>query len=92
MAGIDAWTKYQAETGYHAATWMMFPAYGGGDFDFDFKMVSAWDNHTENGQDYQRYGDQQDWDKESELIGDLMDCDVARLYDARVRRRPAQED
>ncbi len=92
MGGLDAWAKYQAETGYHQASWMMFPVYGGGDFDFDFKYVAGWDNHTQNGQDYQRYGDQQDWDKEGELIGGLMDCGVARLYDAKVRRRPAQED
>jgi hypothetical protein len=79
MGGLDAWAKYQAETGYHQASWMMFPVYGGGDFDFDFKYVAGWDNHTQNGQDYQRYGDQQDWDKEGELIGGLMDCGVARL-------------
>ncbi len=71
---------------------MMFPVYGSGDMEFDFKMVSGWDNHTQNGQDYQRYGDQQDWDKHGELVGGLMDCDVARVYDAKVLRRPAQED
>jgi hypothetical protein len=92
MGGLEAWSKYQTETGYHEGTWMMFPAYGGGDFDFDFKMVSSWDNHTRHGQDYQRYADQEDWDKQGELIGALMECDVARLYDAKVRRRPAQED
>jgi hypothetical protein len=92
MAGVDAWAKYQTETGYHEGSWMMFPVYGGGDFDFDFKMVAGWDNHTQNGQDYQRYSEQQDWNKHGELVGGLMECDVARLYDARVRRRPAQED
>jgi hypothetical protein len=92
MSGLDGWAQYQAETGYHGATWMMFPAYGGGDFDFDFKMVYGWDNHTAHGQDYQRYGEQEDWEKQGELVGSLMDCDVPRLYDARIRRRPAQED
>lgn len=92
MDSLEAWSKYQTETGYHEGSWMMFPAYGGGDFDFDFKMASAWDNHTQNGQDYQRYIDQEDWYKQGELVGALMDCDVARLYDARVRRRPAQEN
>ena len=90
--GVDAWSQYQTETGYHEGTWMMFPVYGSGDMEFDFKMVSSWDNHTENGQDYQRYGDQQDWDKHGELVGGLMDCDVARVYDARVLRRPTRED
>ena len=92
MNGLEAWSQYQGETGYHEGTWMMFPAFGGGDFDFDFKMVSSWDNHTEHGQDYQRYSEQQDWEKRGELIGELMDCDVARLYDAKVRRRPVQQD
>jgi hypothetical protein len=30
MNGLDAWSKHQADTGFHAATRMMFPAYGGG--------------------------------------------------------------
>ena len=92
MKGLDAWASYQGETGYHEGSWMMFPAYGGGDFDYDFKSVAAWDSHTQHGQDYQRYSDQEDWEKQGELIGDLMDCDVARLYDVRTRRRPAGDD
>jgi hypothetical protein len=92
MNGLDAWAAYQTETGYHEGTWMMFPAFGGGDFDYDFKIVSGWDNHTQHGQDYQRYTEQEDWNKQGELTGGMMDCDVARLYDARVRRRPAVED
>lgn len=92
MAGLEGWAKYQTESGYHAGTWMMFPVYGGGEFDYDFKMVSGWDNHTESGQDYQRYSEQEDWDKEGELVGGLMDCDVSRLYNGTVRRKPVEED
>jgi hypothetical protein len=55
-------------------------------------MLEGHDNHTRLGQDYQRYIDRQDWDKRGELIGDLMDCDDARGYQATVRRRPAGEE
>jgi len=92
FAGLDAWAKYQSDNGYHEGTWMMFPAYGGGDEEFDFKMVSGWDNHTANGQDYQQYADREDWEKQGELVGALMDCNVPRLYNGKVRRRPAEND
>ena len=66
--------------------------YRGGGAEFDFKLIQGFDNHTELGEDYQRYIDRTDWEKESELLGGLRDCDDARVYQATVRRRSAGEE
>ena len=92
FAGLGEWFTYTAENGYLQGNWMMFPVYGGGGAEFDFKMVEGHDNYTRLGQDYQRFIDRRDWDKQGELIGDRMDCDDARVYQATVRRRPAGEE
>ena len=86
-AGLDSWAAYQEEHGYGEGTWIMFPAYGGGDADFDFKIVSGYDSHTEMGDDYELYVKRADYFKYGELLGSLIECDDARLYNGTVRRR-----
>jgi len=92
MSGVDAWSAYQTENGYHQGSWMMFPVYGGGGAEFDFKWLQGFDNHTQLGQDYQRFSDNADWKKKGELLGAYMDCDEARVYQGTVRRQPASEE
>lgn len=92
MANVGEWSAYLAENGYHQGNWMMFPVYGGGGAEFDFKWVEGFDNHTQLGQDYQRFSDNADWEKQGELLGGLMDCDDARVYQGTVRRRAAGEE
>ena len=92
FAGFAEWHAYTTENGYHQGNWIMFPVYGGGGAEFDFKLIQGFDNHTELGEDYQRYIDRTDWEKESELLGGLRDCDDARVYQATVRRRSAGEE
>lgn len=91
FTNMDAWAAYLGENGYHQGNWMLFPVYGGGGAEFDFKLVEGFDNHTQLGQDYQRFIERADWEKQGELLGGLMDCDDARVYDGRVRRRPAED-
>jgi hypothetical protein len=44
------------------------------------------------GKDYDRYGTGGDWMTYSELVGDLVSCDVSRVYNATVRRRSKDTD
>lgn len=92
MAGLEAWAAHQTEHGYGEGTWIMFPVYGGGGAEFDFKIVSGYDSHTELGQDYELYVKRADYMKYGELLGSLIDCDDARVYNATVRRRQAEQD
>ena len=92
MGGLEKWSAYQAENGYKNGTWMMFPAYGGGDEEFNYKLVESWDTMTDMGEAYDKYGTGGDWAAHVDAMGDSVTCDVARVYAATVRRRPAEEE
>lgn len=92
MSGMDAWSAYMTDSGYNQGNWMLFPVYGGGGAKFDFKLVKGYDNHTQLGQDYQRFSENADWEKQGELLGAYMECDDARVYQGTVRRQPAGEE
>lgn len=89
FAAMDAWTAYSIENGYRNGAWALFPAYGVDDVDFDFKLVNGYDNHTDMGKDYDHYANGGGYQKHAELLGDVLSCDVTRVYDAVVRRRIA---
>jgi hypothetical protein len=92
FAGMEAWATHQAEKGYGNGTWVLFPAYGGADQDFDFKMLNAYDNHAGMGRDFDLYTTGGGYMKRGEIMGDMIDCDVARVYDGTVRRQIREEE
>ena len=92
FTAMDAWTAYTIENGYRNGQWVMFPAYGVDDVDFDFKLVNAYDSHKDMGKDYDLYANGGGYQKHAELMGSVMRCDVSRVYDGVVRRRIATEN
>ena len=46
MRSRTFWSAYQTERGYSNGTWMMFPAFGGGNAEFDFKIVEGVAKHV----------------------------------------------
>jgi len=87
MEGTNAWTAHQVEAGYENGSWMLFPVFGGGGAEFDFKMVESFDNYAALGKFYDLYGNGGGYKKHGELIGELYECDDARVYNATIRRR-----
>ncbi len=85
--GMRAWGQYLTEQDYGNGLWMMFPAFGSGDMDFDFKQVTSYDTHAKAGAAYDKYANGGGWEKRSELLGDKVDCDVSRVYNATFRRK-----
>ena len=65
--------------------WVLWPAYGGGDAEFDFKFVDSFPSYASLGADYDQYG-KEGYKKADELFNGLLDCDDARSYVARERR------
>lgn len=92
FAAMDQWVAYKVENGYQNGAWVMFPAYGVDDADYDFKLVNGYDSHTDMGKDYDRYTNGGGYMKHTELLGDLLSCNVSRVYDGVVRRRMATEE
>lgn len=92
MAGMEAWAKHQGENGFTNSTYMMFPVFGETNNDYSFKRVVGHDNHAALGADYERMGNGGHWMKEQEILGELVDCDISRLYDARQVRNWADDE
>lgn len=88
---LEEWATYRGENGSTGGMWIMFPAYGGGDEDFDFKWVSGYRTLEEQGKDWDQYAEA-GWAKAGELFGGKLECDSSRVYLATNRRRAAAED
>ena len=92
MAGMNAWAEHQAEHGFQNTTWMMFPIYGESNNDYDFKLIEGHDNHTAFGADFELMGNGGHWVKNNEIFEDLLECDIARVYDAKSIREWAEDE
>lgn len=80
---IAGWAEHRTGQGSKAGHFVLFPAYGGGGEEFDFKYVTSHANLEEQGVDYDNY----DPDKARELFSGVLDCDSSRVYISQNRRR-----
>lgn len=90
LAAAKEWDTYAAENGIHESAWVWWPVWGESNNDYDFKSVVAMPDHTTAGANWQAYSEGH-FRKSNELFRDLLDCDVSRLYDAKVVREMADE-
>ncbi len=86
---LGAWTEYMTENGYPQGQWIWYPAFGGGDVDYDFKMVQGFENHAAVGKSFDLWMQHQSWRSFEVIMEPVVECDDARVYDATVQRRPA---
>lgn len=80
------WAEYMTKNGSSAGTFHWFPTEGGGDADFDYKVVSAHENYAEKGKDWERNANGGGRAVSIGLFGDLDECDDSRVYIATSRR------
>ena len=85
------WADFAKERGYKGGSWVLFPTYGAGGAEFDFKMIRGYDNFAEMGANWDLYASG-DYIKANEINDGNWECDDARVYIATVRRRMAEED
>ena len=83
---LGQWAAYETENGSQAGMWVLFPAYGGGGEEFDFKFVSSHASLEEQGSDWDNYSES-GWAKAEELFQGKLRCDSSRVYISTVRRR-----
>jgi len=86
VESLKAWAKVLGDNGSKASIYQWWPVYGGGDEDFDFKIVSVYPNYAEQGADLERVGNGELWRKRMELVGGKFECNVSRVYDGKLRR------
>lgn len=85
---LDEVVAYQTEHDYRNATWFMWPVFGGGgERKFDFKAVTAYDDYTTFGKAYQHNANGGGRQAMNQMMGDQLDCDVSRVYNATTVRR-----
>lgn len=83
---MGEWSKHLREAGSEAAIWHWYPAYGGGNEDFDFKWLEGYANFAALGADFESYGNGGGYKVAGGLFGELLDCDSNRAYLAKNRR------
>jgi len=83
---MDAWSEYLGENGSEAGIFHWYPVYGGGGEKFDFKWLEVHGSFEAMGGDYEMFGNGRGYEKHGELIGPLITCDAARVYQAKSRR------
>jgi hypothetical protein len=89
---IKTAVAYQEEKGFRKGDYMMWPVFGGeGKPPWDFKWVTSFANYTDFGIAYQHNANGGGRQKMNEIMGDALDCDPARVYDAKVVRRATAE-
>lgn len=92
LGAVEEWNAYADEHGFKGGQWMMFPVYGEYvDADYDFKAVGSAADYQEFGDNWQLYADGH-YAKSQEVFGGILDCDSARVYQARVVREMADEE
>ncbi|MEO1204556.1 MAG: hypothetical protein AAFX10_17775, partial [Pseudomonadota bacterium] len=80
------WAEYMTEQGSPAGTWHWFPNFGGGDQDYDYKVVTAYPSFVEFGKDWEMFANGGGRAASMEIFDDVDDCDDARVYVARSVR------
>ena len=86
------WAKYLTDSGSRAGYWHWFPTFGGGDADFDYKVVFSYENFTQLGADYERIANGGGREMSQDVFDDIDDCDDARVYVATSRRATKLRD
>jgi hypothetical protein len=90
---IDKAVDYMTEQNFGNGAWMMWPVFGGeGDPDWDFKWVTSYDNYTDFGKAYQHNANGGGRQAMREIMGEMLDCDTSRVYNAKTVRRITATD
>ena len=84
---MPSWSAVLDERGLEVGIFHWYPIFGaGGERTFDFKQVSAFANHAAFGAFYEAMGNGGMYRQSEELVGPVMSCDVARVYNVKNRR------
>jgi hypothetical protein len=74
------WVDYLAKSKSKAAYYHWMPMFGGGDAEFDYKVVFAYPDFEEVGSNVELFANEGGRDASREIFGNIDDCDDARVY------------
>jgi len=84
VGAISRYNDYRVANGMTVGTLVWFPVYGGGDADFDFKLVSVYSNAQHMGDAFKWSIDNAAYNVSNSMRAGIVSCDEARLYTART--------
>lgn len=74
------WVEHLAKSGSKAAYYHWMPMFGGGDAEFDYKVVFAYPDFEAVGSDVEEFANGGGREVSREVFGDIDECDDARVY------------
>jgi hypothetical protein len=80
MGAMNRFNQYRVANGMTIPTLAWFPVFGGGNAEFDYKLVSVFPNVTAVGNWFQWTVDNAAYRVSGEMTEGLVDCDEARMY------------
>ena len=93
MGALAEWGRYLSDSGDTGGAVVLFPAYGTGDVDYDFKWMRTFSSFETFGSAYEQFGNGGGYQKSGEMLDGLLSCDVGRVYTVEIVRavQPDQE-
>ena len=89
LAAHTSWAKHLTESGSKAGMWGFYPTMGGGDSDFDYKIVMAHPDYVSLGADNNGYTNGRGWQKARDITQGVVSCNTPRVYHSVLRRNGA---
>ena len=84
IGALNRFNAYRVANGSTVPTFAWFPVYGGGGAEFDFKLVHAYSDAQNLGDEFSWYVDHQAYNTYNQITQGVVDCDEARLYNGRT--------
>jgi hypothetical protein len=86
------WVEHLNDTGSDVGYYHWMPMFGGGDAEFDYKVVNAYESFVEVGADIEHFANGGGRDVSRGIFGDIDECDDARVYVASSIRKAKIRD
>lgn len=84
VGAVSSYNDYRVANGLTVGTLVWFPVYGGGDAEFDFKLVHVYDGPQAMGDAFQWSIDNAAYNVRNNLTEGVVSCDEARVYSGRT--------
>ncbi len=81
-----SFSDYLVENDSQSGSWILWPALGAGDIEFDYYAVSAYASYAQLGRVFETYANNGGWQRAMKTFDGVVDCDEPRLYDGKLVR------
>jgi hypothetical protein len=81
---ISRFNAYRKANGMTVGTILWYPVAGGGDADFDFKLVNAFTGPQHWGDYFSWYVDNEAYNVQGPMTDGIVSCDESRIYNGRT--------